>query len=225
MTRCETLNHKMTYRESDVIPQISRVWYKFTVSLIDTKNFVYVAGFLSLNGKMTFVVSIFIVTLALCSFKSIWSESNKDYYIVCGFGQFVAITLVLHLIFVIVNYQHYGQEVKVIRDLYTYDLSDPIWNKMQEKYQCCGIEGYKDWYTVPFGMSKITPDQCCIDYFPGCGRKNVPIHQQGCKKKIIGVIERYIYAIIGLTTISITASVFNSVMAYKFTEKIDNDFK
>ena len=183
--------------------------------LADTMEFAYIAGFLSVNAKMSIAISVIILPLSLFGFKSIWSGTQKDCYIVFAIGQFAAICIVFHLMFVINNHVYFGQDVKIVRNISTYDLSDAIWNKMQEKYQCCGIEGYQDWYNTPFGASKITPDQCCVDYFPGCGRNKVPIHQQGCQNAIVGVIARYIYGIIGLTAVSFICSIGNSIMALR----------
>ena len=189
--------------------------------LADTMEFAHIAGYLSVNAKMSIAISIIILALALFGFKSIWSGTKKDCYIVFALGQFAAIAVVFHHMFVINNHVYFGQDVKIFRNIYTYDLSDAIWNRMQEKYQCCGIEGYQDWHSTPFGASKITPDQCCVDYFPGCGRSKVPIHQQGCQKAVVGVIASYIYGLIGLTAVSFICSIGNSIMAlrrvYKFS--------
>ena len=187
--------------------------------LADTTQFAYIAGFLSVNAKMSIAVSIIILPLALFGLKSIWSGTKKDCYIVFAIGQFAAICIVFHLIFVCINHAWFGQDVKIVRNIYTYDLSDAIWNRMQEKYQCCGIEGYQDWHNTPFGASKITPDQCCVDYFSGCGRKKVPIHQQGCQKAVVEAIAKYIYGIIGLTAVSFICSVGNSIVALRMTMK------
>ena len=192
-------------------------------------QFAYIAGFLSVNAKMSIAISIIILAEALFGFKLIWSGTTKDCYIVFGFGQFAAICILFHLMFVIINHAWFGHDVKIVRNIFTYDLSDAIWNRMQEKYQCCGIEGYQDWYNTPFGASKITPDQCCVDYFSGCGRKEVPIHQQGCQKAVVRVIARYIYGIIGLTSVSFICSISNSIMALRMTMKpntmkFSNDF-
>ena len=183
--------------------------------LADTMEFAHIAGFLSVNAKMSIAISIIILALALLGFKSIWSGTKKDCYTVFAFGQFAAIAAVFHLMFVINNHVYFGHDVKIVRNIYTYDLSDAIWNRMQEKYQCCGIEGYQDWHNTPFGASKVTPDQCCVDYFPGCGRKKVPIHQQGCQKAVVGVIASYIYGLIGLTAVSFICSIGNSIMALR----------
>ena len=183
--------------------------------LADTMEFAYIAGYLSVNAKMSIAISIIILALALLGFKSILSGTPKNCYIVFAFGQFAAIAVVFHLMFVINNHVYFGHDVKIVRNIYTYDLSDAIWNRMQEKYQCCGIEGYQDWHNTPFGESKITPDQCCVDYFPGCGRKKVPIHKQGCQKAVVGVIASYIYGLIGLTAVSFICSLGNSIMALR----------
>ena len=98
------------------------------------------------------------------------------------------------------------------RDIYTYDLSDSIWNQNQYKYKCCGIEGYEDWYRTDFGR---TPDECCVEYFKGCGSKNVPLYHRGCREAFIGVIEQIVWTIVSLTILTLILAFVNSIAALK----------
>ena len=95
-------------------------------------------------------------------------------------------------------------------------MSDKIWNHAQDMYKCCGIEGYQDWYRTEFGR---TPDECCVEYFKGCGSQNVPLYQRGCREAFIGVTEQFVWTIASLTIVTLIISFGNSIAALKLAPK------
>ena len=66
-----------------------------------------------------------------------------------------------------------------------------IWDNLQQKYHCCGVEEFHDW-EIKFNTTSTpyaVPDSCCKDEQPGCGidaRKeadNKAIYPKGCFEK------------------------------------------
>ncbi|XP_028990489.1 CD63 antigen-like [Betta splendens] len=54
-------------------------------------------------------------------------------------------------------------------------------DRMQQKFRCCGADGYTDWYSsASWGKSTAVPDSCCIAPSEGCGQHKEKIHTKGC---------------------------------------------
>ena len=179
-----------------------------TLELLDTRKFLYVAGFLKVNAIMSIFIGMIIALSTIFGFKATCFETCKANYIVFGFSQFTAVTATIHLIFVIANKVYFGEDVTIVRSLYIYDLSDDIWNRMQKKYECCGIDGYQDYEKIPFGR---IPDSC--------SKNGQLTFQKGCQEAFIGVIESYFYILASFTALSIVLSILNSIISLKIARK------
>ena len=66
------------------------------------------------------------------------------------------------------------------------------WNILQHEAQCCGVDTYQDWETVPFSQGSNVPDSCCVEPTDGCGKGAIQnpdnIYQDGCFKKFENTI-------------------------------------
>ena len=153
-------------------------------------NTIYVShGSMWLNVKLTVVIGLTLLALSTSSIFALASKSSasESFISVAILGSFTSVILVLHLTLVSVNEVYLGTQVTIVKDLNTFDLSDPFWMHVQTEYQCCGIRSYHDWNLTYFGSSGNVPDQCCVNVYPGCGQftsEAADIHDQGCKDSI-----------------------------------------
>ena len=116
------------------------------------------------------------------------------------FGLYYALSFTFLLYAACVSYVYiqlklYSVSESVLRDcmddtLYTYLYFSKSWDKLQFRYECCGVDNYTDWFNVPiFDVSNNhdVPDSCCKTYASNCG-KNVSdvanIYQNGCLKSL-----------------------------------------
>ena len=65
--------------------------------------------------------------------------------------------------------------VKIKSDLRNYHTNDRIkreWDDLQSNFQCCGVDGYKDWHNNLNSNANDVPDTCCTGNAPsqGCGK-------------------------------------------------------
>ena len=78
--------------------------------------------------------------------------------------------------------------------LQLYDNSTSVkntWNTVQTKFECCGVDFYKDWSLVPSMNNTNTPDSCCKTAKHDCGKgaltdlaKTKKINTAGCLPKM-----------------------------------------
>ena len=60
--------------------------------------------------------------------------------------------------------------------------ADSIWDDIQQKLECCGVENPSDWQHNTFYGNGTVPDSCCKVETPKCGQNYRPeaIFQDGC---------------------------------------------
>lgn len=58
------------------------------------------------------------------------------------------------------------------------------WNMIQNDFDCCGVDNYKDWAKQEFGQNGDVPDDCCISETKGCGKGVGNLPDTEAKKKI-----------------------------------------
>ena len=63
-----------------------------------------------------------------------------------------------------------------------------VWNKVQSKFECCGIHNASDW------KREKLPDACCLSPTNGCSLNNtVSYYKDGCLDKFTTWVEDHIY--------------------------------
>jgi len=78
------------------------------------------------------------------------------------------------------------------------------WNKIQERFECCGVNGPIDWKnSTAFKNTQDAPDSCCTVELDNCGKgKNFDpftgLHTKGCLKKFQGFVESNVYLVGGV---------------------------
>ena len=88
--------------------------------------------------------------------------------------------------------------------------TDFIWDRIQQKFKCCGVENPSDWQHNTFYGNGTVPDSCCRVETPKCGQNYRPqaIVQNGCITDMMDKVTVYFYWQIGfLTFFSIIAFV------------------
>ena len=92
---------------------------------------------------------------------------------------FILILLLLEVIAGVVLYFHKDtikDEMKVNLKLYNTTGKEgvtKIWDAMQQKLECCGVDNYHDW-AVRYNTTstpKAIPDSCCKNETVGCGKE------------------------------------------------------
>ena len=78
-------------------------------------------------------------------------------------------------------------------------------NYIQDDFECCGIDSYKDWEATKYGEAVSgVPDSCCKIHTAGCGRdvfsekRAVGINRRGCSNLLEEFIERQMTIIEGM---------------------------
>jgi len=83
---------------------------------------------------------------------------------------------------------NYGQD--------QFKTSTQSWDTIQNTFECCGVNGFKDWSkATTLSSTQSVPDACCKDYVEACGEgqaaKSQPdsIYTEGCLEKFVNEIE------------------------------------
>lgn len=133
------------------------------VEILESKEF-------ETSSALLISAGIIVVVVSLVGFIGAWLNNQ------CMLG--------LYLIFVLVIFAMelaagiialvYSRDIENIikRELVEglqKDKTRSAWDKLQEKYMCCGVNNYTDWYGVyDIHNYNIIPDSCCG--YMGCGQ-------------------------------------------------------
>lgn len=89
------------------------------------------------------------------------------------------------------------------------------WNKIQEKFECCGVDAPTDWSVndISGANNKTVPDTCCLTNFVDCGKDAVDdpkkIYMTGCFNYFETFVKDNIYYVgaggIGIALIQLVA--------------------
>lgn len=101
---------------------------------------------------------------------------------------------------------NYKYEDQLIAGLDKYDHSTQFefsasMDLIQQKYECCGVTNYTDWFNTTWGQlhKNSVPNSCCVTYAQNCGinfeTNNITIFQQGCFWPVKESIHGYVTAI------------------------------
>ena len=73
--------------------------------------------------------------------------------------------------------------------------TDTILDSIQQKSECCGVEGPSDWQANTYFGNGTVPDSCCQDETSNCGQNYRPddIFHDGCLTKIMDKITIYFH--------------------------------
>lgn len=97
-----------------------------------------------------------------------------------------------------------------IKQKYTPDDANglaEVWDHIHSKFQCCGVQSYRDWHRIAAWPKKDwVPHSCCLDEFSNnasCGQAGNPdlLHQGGCYQKLHMWIMKRLY-IVGIICMS-----------------------
>lgn len=98
------------------------------------------------------------------------------------------------------------------------------WDTLQEKLQCCGVEGYGDWSKTNFAS---VPESCCLTVSTGCstGTVYLPeaaakliIYTQGCVTKVIDSLplEHIVWGACIVLAVELLGIIFGCCLAARF---------
>ena len=84
------------------------------------------------------------------------------------------------------------------------------WNLVQETFQCCGVEDYKDWQET-FNKTTVVPDSCCRVPTENCGNDFdvKDIWEMGCFESFADLFVDNIGIVGGKTTFSMYLKQFH----------------
>ena len=84
------------------------------------------------------------------------------------------------------------------------------WDLLQRKFECCGIDSYRDWKDV-FQNSAIVPDSCCVGrQEEDCGRnffRNTGVYQDGCLGKLSQEMKENLKTLGGMMDVNINLNI------------------
>lgn len=104
----------------------------------------------------------------------------------------------------------------------------------QEKFKCCGVLDYRDWWTTPWCKitgKHVVPHSCCNTKFPSCpGNSPRVLYPEGCQVKLQKALQfalnalMWESALVFMTEIFVLLTVFQLmknrvVMKYQILEK------
>ena len=105
------------------------------------------------------------------------------------------------------------------------------WNLIQNNFDCCGVDTYKDWKNgSEFGQHGNVPMECCIVPTQGCGEgvgneneaeAQKKIHTQGCLKKIEEFMQSNETAVLGIGAGVLVLLLIFIVISYSVSCRID----
>jgi len=110
-------------------------------------------------------------------------------------------------------------------------------DNIQQKYDCCGADSYKEWLTSGWHSQYpgyATPDTCCKTLSPGCGIRDHPsnINYTGCRHRIFDVVAEYLVyiscvsvfiAVLQICGIMLTTSIFSNLHKHEKYNSCSNE--
>ena len=124
----------------------------------------------------------------------------------------------------------------MMKTLDLYDNSTSVkttWNFVQPKFECCGVNSYKDWSLVRSMNHRNTPDSCCKTESKDCGKGALTdphpadkINTAGCFPKmlefIISKAEMLKWGMVSLGLLQIVMMVMGCCLANKYRSDDNN---
>ena len=105
-------------------------------------------------------------------------------------------------------FQNYSDSGKVLS-------TKPIFERIQQSYECCGVEKASDWKNLTADGTS-TPDSCCKEMVAGCGTgslvKQDKIYLRGCAEPIYNDIRKKYSTLIGMNVVVIIFSIITAVL-------------
>ncbi|VEN47024.1 unnamed protein product [Callosobruchus maculatus] len=168
-----------------------RIAHEGYATLLPQYAFLDVDALIIALGILAFIFSF----LACCGS---WYQSRCmlfTYFSMVLFIFVVEITLGALAYFFREDLKHTLSEELRIGILHHYNLTSTgmntladVWDDIQSKFGCCGVETYEDWYFIDaWPTARWVPDSCCLPayYDYNCGKsRNTPIYLQGCYRQI-----------------------------------------
>ena len=184
--------------------------------LTDFFDIVETHGFLRLDARFSVVLGIFVIVFALMGLKAALTQTKRNLYTVFAIGELVSVSFILHLVFSVISYYFLGSEMKIIQSLDSYSLTDQAWNQLQLQFECCGIKGPSDWTETPFGDYQLVPDQCCLNFYPGCAsQSDITLYSIGCEKAFEVKINTKVIIVESLAFVQLVFSIAIFIIALK----------
>lgn len=167
---------------------------------------------LGVSSYIFIVVGVFVTII---SFLGCCSACTDNKCMMGTFATLMALILIAEIGVAVTMIIFKGKAYAVVSDAMKNGLDgykDPTkegvtkgWNEIQEQFECCGVEGPKDWKNVTALGKDNAPDSCCTVEKAGCGVGKIQgegpytdIHNNGCLKKFQEYVESNIFLVGGV---------------------------
>jgi hypothetical protein len=139
--------------------------------------------------------------------------------------------LILQLIAAIVGFTLRGKADKPLRTelheslkKYAEGNGDAVteWNRLQQAWSCCGVEGWHDWNSTTLGSP---PDSCCKN--SPCPAPQVDKNgyfDQGCYQYLRGIFYRYSAALGGVSLFFFFVEIVGLISAVVLLRDLKNNY-
>jgi CD63 antigen len=154
-------------------------------------------GDIKINSATIIIIIGCIVTII--TFFGFCGACMKSPCMMKTFAGSIIVILLIEAVLVIVIYVHKDDIKDQMKNaLKNYNTDDKdgvtkVWDKLQQNYECCGVENSHDWFIFKFNNTSTPdaiPDSCCKEEKPGCGKdalKNpddTDFYSKGCFEKL-----------------------------------------
>lgn len=186
---------------------------------IEMKDYFDFLGTSELVGDKDLKVSAYIfivvgVFVTLIAFFGCCSACTDNKCMMGTFAVLMALILIAEIGVAVTIIIYKGKAYAIVADamkngLNGYGQQDKAgvtvgWNKIQEKFVCCGVEGPADWTkSTAFNNTQNAPESCCAVEITDCAKgKNFKpwagLHTEGCLKKFQAFVEGNVYLVGGV---------------------------
>ncbi|XP_067120252.1 CD63 antigen-like [Centruroides vittatus] len=163
-----------------------------------------VEEFSKISSKLHAPIILLIVlgcAVLLLSFFGCCGAIKENYCMLMTFSVIIFLIFIVELAVGISAYvfrnkisENIKEASKEILEKYNNDSSDKdFWDNIQKTYNCCGIDGPKDWEET-FPSPKL-PDSCCFTNATTCQMGGDNVRLDGCYNEIVKILKEYSWKI------------------------------
>jgi hypothetical protein len=106
--------------------------------------------------------------------------------------------------------------------------SKPIFERIQQSYECCGIEKATDWKNLTTDGTS-TPDSCCKEMTIGCGNgsliKQDNIYLRGCAEPLYYDFRKVYSTLIGMNVVLIIFTLISAALGIVYERYIRQQYQ